>query len=105
MIEKNTDFNGVSDEDRTWAALAYAFSPIFPLLIMLLDDQKKIPFVRAHLMQALTIGVLYVFITLVTFGFGAILWILLLYCAFKAYEGEYFEIPVIYEFIQKQGWV
>ncbi|MBI9048297.1 MAG: hypothetical protein JEZ00_02670 [Anaerolineaceae bacterium] len=105
MFDQEEDFNGIPDEDRIWAAAAYAFSPIAPLLIMLLDDQKDIPFVKAHLMQALTIGILYVFITLITLGCGAILWLGLLYSAFKAYQGETFQIPFIYEFIEKQGWL
>ena len=105
MLEKEKMVNGISENDRVWAAIAYAFSPFSPILILLLDDKAEIPFVKAHLMQALTVGILYLLLVLITFGFGAILWVVLLYMAFKAYNGETFQIPIIYEFIQKQGWI
>jgi uncharacterized membrane protein len=105
MADQEKIVNGISEDDRVWAAIAYAFSPLSPILIILLDDKAEIPYVKVHLMQALTVGVLYLLITLITFGFGAILWIALLYMAFMAYNGETFQIPFIYEFIQKQGWV
>ena len=97
--------NGISHNDRVWAAVAYAFSPLSPILIMLLDDKADIPFVKEHLMQALTVGVLFMLFTLITLGFGAISWVIPLFLAFKAYNGESFRIPILYEFIVTQGWV
>jgi uncharacterized membrane protein len=97
--------NGISETDRVWAAAAYAFSPLSPILILLLDDKSEIPFVKEHLMQALTVGALFLLFTLITLGFGAISWIIPLYLAFKAYNGESFQIPILYEFIEKQGWI
>ena len=97
--------NGISENDRVWAAIAYAFAPLSPILILILDDKSDIPFVKEHLMQALTVGVLFMLITLITLGFGAISWVIPLYLAFKAYNGESFQIPILYEFIENQGWV
>ena len=103
--DEETLVNGISENDRVWAAVAYAFSPFSPILILLLDDKADIPFVKEHLMQALTIGALFLLVTLITLGFGAIAWVVPLYLAFKAYNGESFRIPIIYEFIVNQGWV
>jgi uncharacterized membrane protein len=97
--------NGISETDRVWAAAAYAFSPLSPILILLLDDKSEIPFVKEHLMQALTVGIFFMLLTIITLGFGAILWIIPLFLAFKAYNGESFHIPIIYELVENQGWV
>jgi uncharacterized membrane protein len=40
-----------------------------------------------------------------TFGCGAIIWFVMFYWAYKAYQGVTFDIPVITNFIKGQGWV
>jgi uncharacterized membrane protein len=47
----------VTSDDKLWAALAYVFSPLVPIIIMLLEDKKNRPFIKAHNMQALVWGV------------------------------------------------
>jgi uncharacterized membrane protein len=101
----------VTSDDKLWAALAYVFSPVVPIILMLMEDKKNRPFIKAHNAQALAAGiVLYVVVTVlsvVTCGIGAILfvlWFVLLYWAYKAYQGEYVTIPVITDFCKKQGW-
>lgn len=37
-----------SSDDRLMAALAYIFSPLVPIIFLLLDDKKNRPFIRAH---------------------------------------------------------
>lgn len=103
-FEPEQDFNDIPQDERIIAALSYAFSPLAPLLLLLLEDQKEKPFIRAHLNQALILGLIYMFLTLITLGCAAILWVGLLYFAFRAYQGEEFEIPIISELIKKQGW-
>jgi uncharacterized membrane protein len=103
-FEPDQDFNVIPEDERIIAALAYAFSPLAPLLILLLEDQREKPFIRTHRYQALVIGIIYMFLTLITLGCGAILWVGLLYFAFRAYQGESFELPFITDFIKKQGW-
>ena len=101
----------VTSDDKLWAALAYVFSPLIPIILMLMEDKKNRPFIKAHNAQALVIGVvLYLvlgIISAVTCGIGAVLfvlWFVMLYWAYKAYQGEYVTIPVITDFVKKQGW-
>ena len=42
-----------SSDDRLWVLLGYIFTPLFPIIIMLMQDKKDRPFVKAHNMQAL----------------------------------------------------
>ncbi len=100
--------SGVTSDDKLWAALAYVFSPLVPIIIMLLEDKKDRPFIRAHNVQALIIGIVMWFIVpiiaVITLGCGSLLWLLMLYWAYKAYQGELINIPVITDFVKNQGW-
>ena len=31
----------ITSDDKLWAALSYAFSPLIPLILMLMDDKKN----------------------------------------------------------------
>jgi uncharacterized protein len=106
------DPGGPTSDDKLWAALAYVFTPVVPIILLLLEDKKNRPYIRAHNVQALAYGVvLWIVITLTTplFGLGTFCvmplgLILQLYWAYKAYQGEMVNIPVLTDFIQKQGW-
>ena len=98
----------VTSDDKLWAALAYVFSPIVPIILMLMEDKKNRPFIKAHNAQALVLGILMVVVVpilaTVTCGIGAIVWFIMLYWAYKAYQGQYVTIPIVTDFCKKQGW-
>ena len=99
----------VTSDDKLWALLAYVFTPIIPIVIMLMEDKKNRPFLRAHNAQALIWGLLnYVVISFLSaFLCGLptlIVWGIGLFWGLKAYKGEYVNIPVITDFCKKQGW-
>lgn len=100
----------VSDDDKLWTALAFVFTPLVPIILLLMDDKKDRPFIKFHNMAALLFGVVWyllssvlsaVFIGLCMFPIG---FILQLYWAYKVYQGEYVTIPLLTDFAQKQGW-
>lgn len=100
----------VTSDDKLWSALAYVFTPLVPIIILLLEDKKNRPFIKAHNMQALVWGVIFYIIVTITsmFVIGLCIWplgfILQLYWAYKAYQGEMVEIPVLSNFVRNQGW-
>lgn len=96
--------NEVTSDDRLMAALAYFFSPIVPIIFLLMEDKKNRPFIKAHNVQALIVGILITAIAAATACIGSILWLVSLWFAYKAYKGEYINIPVISDFVKKQGW-
>lgn len=116
MAEEKIFDPNITSDDKLWALLSYLFGIIFPIIILLIDDKKNRPFLKAHYPQALTYWVAVVIIgfavSLLTFfiaGLGgvcvgilasipAIIW------GIKAYNGEYVNIPVITDFVKKQGW-
>ncbi|HEY2981013.1 MAG TPA: DUF4870 domain-containing protein [Anaerolineales bacterium] len=99
-------------DDKLWALLAYVLSPIVPIIILLMEDKKNRPFIRAHNVQALVWGLInVVFGTILSgllffcFGLPSILiWAVGIYWGIQAYNGKYVEIPVITSFVKGQGW-
>jgi uncharacterized membrane protein len=98
----------VSSDDRLWAALSYIFTPIIPIILLLLEDKKNKPFIKYHAVQSLIVGIVFWIIigilAVPTFGCAGLLWLVFFYFAYKAYQGEYLEIPVITNFMKGQGW-
>jgi uncharacterized membrane protein len=92
-LMSNEPMMDVTSDDKLWAALAYVFSPLVPIIILLMPDKKDRPFIKAHNTQALVLGI----ITAVTAAFcvGLLVWFYQLYCAYQAYQGNLVEIPVI----------
>jgi uncharacterized membrane protein len=71
------------------------------------------PFQKYHAVQSIVFNVVlwvvYLIVTLVTFGFGGCLFpvflLITLWPAYEAYQEKYMELPVITNFIKNQGWV
>ena len=108
---ENQPMMEVTSDDKLWSLLAYLLSPIVPIIIMLMEDKKKRPFIRAHNAQALVLGIILWVINAVltpVFGLGCITGIITLiiviYYGIQAYNGKYIEIPVITNFVKQQGW-
>jgi uncharacterized protein len=98
----------VTDSDKLWAFLAYVLTPIVPIIIMLMEDKKQRPFLRAHNGQALAWGVINLVIGAVTpFLCGLpslLLWLIGCYWGWQAYQGQMVTIPVVSDFIKGRGW-
>jgi uncharacterized membrane protein len=102
----------VTSDDKLWAALAYVFTPLVPIILLLLEDKKDRPFIKAHNVQALVWGVIfYIIVIVLTLPLLIGLWciwplgmIVQLYWAYKAYQGETVVIPVITDLVRNQGW-
>jgi uncharacterized membrane protein len=115
MAEKKA-VSDVTSEDRLWAALAYFFTPLVPIIILLIEGKKDRPFIKEHNVQALVFGIIlyagWSIIGTLTLGLiGICLWpigiagsLYLLYLTFKAFQGETVTIPIVTDFVKNQGW-
>ena len=108
-----------TDNDKLMAALSYPI-PIVAIIILLVQDMKSRPFQKFHAVQALAANVvLWVIIVVLGCILGAItafigglcgmvpvlLWFVTLYWAYQAYQGKYFEIPWLTQFLKGQSWL
>ena len=99
----------VTSDDKLWAALAYAITPLVPIIILLMEDKKNRPFLRAHNAQALVVGIVNVILS-IALGWTVVLscvpvlvWFVCIYWGIQAYNGKMVEIPVITNFVKNQG--
>jgi uncharacterized membrane protein len=92
----------VTPDDKLWAALAYVIPVIIPIVLLLMADKKDRPFIKAHNIQALILGIL---VYVLSFAcVGILVWVYMLYLAYQAYQGKIVEVPVITSFCKNQGW-
>lgn len=98
-----------SDTGKILAGIGY-LTGIVALIAILIEPYKNEHFVRFHAVQALGIWVGWIVISIVSaipvigWIFGAIGWIVLLVVsilgAIKSFQGQYYEVPVIYNLVK-----
>jgi uncharacterized protein len=96
-----------NSDDRIWAFIAYIFAPWVSLFMLLfMQNQKISSFLKYHSTQALTWGVSWIILSVLGVGICLFPFVLIysIYLGFKAYHGEFVEIPLITNFIRNQGW-
>ncbi len=107
-----SSMDGITDDDKLWAFLAYVFTPIVPIILMLMEDKKNRPFIKAHNAQALAWGIVNVIggtilSSVLFFCLGApslIIWAVGVYWGWQAYQGQEVTIPFVTDFVKQQGW-
>lgn len=129
--EKAPQAGEITQNDKLMAAISYPI-PLLAIIILLVENMRSRAFQKYHAVQSLVVsiaiwiilvigGCLLSFILgLMTSAIGGIggfvaaclwpllviLWlVLVIYWAYQAYQGKYFEIPVVTDFIKNQKWV
>lgn len=100
----------VTSDDKLWAALGY---PIFiiALIMLFLEGKKDRPFIKFHAVQALALNVvLWVVIIILSIipivgCITPIVWLVMLWPAILAFQGKYFDVPVVTKFLRDQHWI
>jgi uncharacterized membrane protein len=93
------------------------------LIMLFVEGKKDRPFIKFHAVQALAVnvgiwaveivlGILSAALAAVTLGIGGVIgciaplvWLLLIWPAVLAYQGKYFEVPVVTKFLRDQHWI
>ncbi len=108
-MSDQVDITLPTSDDKLWAALSYIFSPLVPIILLLMEEKKARPFIKYHAVQSLAAGIVLLIVipilAVVTFGCGSVLWLIMFYWAYKAYQGEMVTIPMLTDFIKNQNWV
>ncbi|MEW6029317.1 MAG: DUF4870 domain-containing protein [Chloroflexota bacterium] len=100
----------VTSDDKLWAALGYPIG-LIAIIVLLMEDKKSRPYIKYHAVQALAVNIVFwVIATILSFTLVGLvcvplIWIVFLYWAYQAYQGQMFEVPVVTSFIRGQGWV
>lgn len=102
----------LTSDDKLWAMLAYmpVVGWIIAIVALLMEDKKSRPFIKFHSIQALILGLINgvvsgaLSVVLVGICTGIALAIYMIYIGYQAYQGISTPVPVISDFIKKQGW-
>ncbi len=101
----------LTDDDKLWALLSWIFSPIVPIIVLLLEDKKQRKFIKYNAIQALVVSVVGYVISAVLSAVivgcftGVALLIYIIYLAVQSYQGKWVTIPVVTDFCVQQGWI
>jgi uncharacterized membrane protein len=93
----------ITSDDKLWAMLGYVF-PVIAIVVLFMDDKKNRPYIKFNAVQSLVATVVLSILATVTFGCGSILFLVLFWWAYQAYQGQDVKIPMISDFIRNQGW-
>ena len=93
----------LTSEDKLWSALCYIIWPL-AIIALLMEDKKARPFIKFNAVQSLVLGIVISIIAGITVCFGSVLFLFMLYPAWKSYQGEWVTLPFITDFIKNQGW-
>lgn len=98
--------SGLTSEQKLLAVFGYVFSPIAPLIFLLVSkDKARDPYLRLHMVQSLAAWVAVLILSTITIGCASILFFIFYYWGYKVWQGDNVEIPVISNFVKNQGWV
>ena len=94
-----------NNDDRLWAALSYlpVVWPIVAIVMLVWEEKKNRPYIKYHAIQSLATGAAAFLLSFLCIGF--LVYLYMFYLAYLAYQGQDVTVPVITDFIKKQGWV
>ncbi len=112
----------ITSDDKLWAALGYPIG-LIALIMLLIQEKKDRPFIKFHAVQGLALTVALIIIDIVVYILEAvlrhvslgicglvscflpILWLLLFWPGILAFQGKYFDIPLVTNFLRGQHWI
>jgi len=93
----------ITSDDKLWAMLGYII-PIIAIVVLFMEDKKNRPYIKFNAVQSLVATVILTILSTVTCGFGTVLFLIMLWWAYQAYQGQDVKIPIVSDFIRNQGW-
>jgi len=95
----------ITQDDKLWGLLSWLLWPV-AIIVLLMEDKKGRPFLKYNAVLSLAMAVVITILGTITVGclalVGAIYVIVL---AFQTYQGQWVNVPVLSDFVKKQGWV
>lgn len=109
--QPNVPSSEVPGDDRLWVLLCFILAPLLPLITLFLEEKKNRPFVKAHTIPTLVLGIgesiLIMVLSLIPIVgcIAPLIYIANIVWGLKANKGEVVEIPFVSNFVKSQGWM
>jgi uncharacterized membrane protein len=100
----------LTSNDKLLAAISYPI-PIVGIVILVSESMKSKPFLKFHAVQSIAVGIIVFAIglilsaTVILACLAPVVWLATLYPAYKAYQGELLELPMLTSFLKNQHWI
>jgi len=99
----------VSSDDKLWGALSWVpgIGPWVAIVMLLMEEKKNRPFIKYHAVHSLAVAVTIFLTSFIAIGLciGLIAFFAMFYWAYQAYQGQLVVVPLLTDFVKKQGWV
>jgi uncharacterized membrane protein len=101
----------LTDDDKLWSLLSWIFTPLVPIIVLLLEDKKVRPFIKYNAIQALVLGVVNMVVSgvlgAVVIGcfIGVAVFVYMVYLGVQSYNGNWVTVPMLTDFCKNQGWI
>lgn len=103
-MEQNAPLAPANDTNKILAGVAYLIGWL-AIIFVFLDQGKQDPWLRLHAWQAFFLGLAAIVVSMITFGIGGlIIFVIEIIYAIMAFQGKYFEVPVIYGLAKGQAF-
>lgn len=96
----------ITSDDKLWALLSWLIWPI-AIVVLLMDDKKTHPFIKYNAVNSLALSVIAWGSSIIGIGLclGPLAFIYSIVLGIQSYQGKLVTVPVLTDFIKKQGWV
>jgi uncharacterized protein len=98
--------SGITSDDKLWALLGWIFWPVAAVMLFM-DDKKARPFIKYNAVLSLSLSVIAWGSSIIAIGFclGPLAFIYSIVLGIQSYQGKWVTVPVLTDFVKKQGWV
>ena len=95
----------ITQDDKLWSLLSWIFWPV-ALVMLLIEDKKNRPFLKYNAVQSLSLSVVAWGSSIIGIGFclGPLAFIYSIVLGVQSYQGTWVKVPVVTDFVKKQGW-
>jgi len=94
----------ITQDDKLWSLLSWLFWPV-GLIMLLMDEKKRRPFIKYNAVLSLAFWVVVLVTGTITVGCLAVVGLIYaIVLGVKSYQGEWVTVPMLSDFVKKQGW-
>ena len=96
----------ITSDDKLWALLSWIFWPVAAVMLFM-EDKKNRPFIKYNAVNSLALSVIAWGSSIIGIGLclGPLAFIYSVVLGIQAYQGKLVTLPMLTDFVKKQGWV
>jgi uncharacterized membrane protein len=95
----------ITQDDKLWSLLSWIFWPV-ALIMLLMEDKKKRPFLKYNAVLSLSLSVVAWGSSVIGIGLclGPLAFIYSIVLGVQSYQGKWVTVPLLTDFVKKQNW-